>query len=126
MSGLSAKEETRALQEAFDEAGRASQALKRRALPGTNVESRTNYLVAALEKNIDTLSLRARILQRLKPEQAVGTLETSIPPIVPSLSCGQAWTWDVESYYQALASLTSRGGSKREIAAGKRVDFVSL
>jgi len=125
-SGLSAKEEVKALQDAFDKAGRASQAFKRRALPETNVESRTNYLAAALENNIDTLSLRARILQRLKPEPAIKTLETSIPPIVPSLSCGQAWTWDVEAYYQALTTLANRGFSKREIAAGKRLDFVSL
>ncbi len=92
------------------------------------MDSRTNYLARGLQYDVDTASLRARILRLMLPlsrRKALKLLEQEPPVSPPPLTCSQAWRWSVDEFYGSLASVAKSSLTQRDIASGRRTALLS-
>lgn len=97
-----------ALEEAFQLASRAQNALRMAALPGSDVDSRSGYLALAYEAGLDSLSLKCRVVRELIPvnRSAAKRLFGDVPIPQPGpLTCADRLVFDLGSYYSLLAEV---------------------
>ncbi len=116
----------RLLEEAFSRAAEAQQPFKRRNAM-QNVSSNGGFLEHAFGQDLDALSLRARAVQAMLPLDAGKARElfSEIPPVdVPLVSCDDFLIFDVDRYYDALAAVTQRAFTPKEVHDGAQYQFL--
>lgn len=114
------------LEEAFSRAAEAQQPLKRRNAM-QSVSPNAGFLEHAYGQELDALSLRARAVQAMLPLDAGKARElfADIPPVdLPPVSCGEFLVFDVDRYYDALAAVTQRAFTPKEVRDGVQYQFL--
>jgi len=114
------------LEEAFRKSSEVQQKARRRLWTGA-VDSRGGYLSAAFDQQLDSLSLKCRVIKamlRLDVERA-RKLFLEIPRIrLPQLSCDQTLSYDVTEFYQTMSEIADKSFSSTEIQQGERLRFI--
>jgi hypothetical protein len=116
----------RLLEEAFSRAAEAQQAFKRRNAM-QSVSSNAGFLERAYGQELDALSLRARAVQAMLPLDPgkARKLFSDIPPVeLPLVPCGDFLVFDVDRYYDALAAVTQRAFTPKEVHDGAQYQFL--
>jgi hypothetical protein len=127
LDGLPAARRVSLIEQAFARAAEAQQPYKRRS--GLAAQSaNAGFLQHAFEQELDALSLRTRAVQVMLPLDAAKArrLFADISPIdLPLVSCEDYLVFDVDRYYDALASITQRAFSPKEIQDGAQFQFLA-
>lgn len=114
------------LEEAFRRSGEVQQKYRRKLWDGA-VDSRGGYLSAAFDQQIDSLSLRCRVVRvmlSLDAERA-RTLFSEIPTIkLDELSCKQSLAYDLTGFYETVFLVAAKSLSAEEIQQGERLRFI--
>lgn len=114
------------LEEAFRAATSAQHAVKRNALPGSAVETRTGYLSSAFTLNLDRLSLQCRAISALavvdRPRARRLFAEISGLKLEP-LSCEDALVYDVDVFYETAAKVLALTFTPLEIRRNLHMDL---
>jgi hypothetical protein len=116
----------RLVEEAFGRAAEVQQPFKRRSAM-VNLSANAGFLEHAFGQDIDALSLRARAVQAMLPLDAgkARQLFSDIPPLdLPLVSCDDFLVFDVDGYYDALAAVTQRAFTPKEIHDGAQYQFL--
>ena len=114
------------LEEAFRRSGEVQEKTRRKMWAGL-VDSRGGFLSAALDQQLDALSLRCRVVRamlNLDAERA-RKLFLEIPTIkAPALSCSQSLAYDMTDFYKTLGLIASKTFSAVEIEQGEKLRFI--
>lgn len=121
------EESRRILEEAFQLASGTQQPVKREAMPGSLVDTRSGYLSLAFARKLDTLSLQSRAVKAMLAldKQEARQLFVAIPkPKLPPLSCTDALSYDVSEFYSTLSNIARASFSKEEKRLDEHIRFV--
>ncbi len=116
----------RLLEEAFGRAAEAQQPFKRRSAM-VSLSANAGFLEHAFGQDLDALSLRVRAVQAMLPLDAAQArrLFSDIPPLdLPLVSCEDFLVFDVDRYYDALAEVTQRAFTSKEVHDGAAYQFL--
>lgn len=114
------------LEEAFRRSGEVQQKYRRKLWDGP-VDSRGGYLSAAFDQQIDSLSLRCRVVRAMLSLDAerARTLFSEIPAIkLDELSCKQSLAYDLAGFYETISLVAAKSFSAAEIQQGERLRFI--
>lgn len=117
------------IEEAFRLASGARQPIKRKALPGGLVDSRSGYLALAFDLNLDALSLQCRAVRAMltvDKQKARELFKEISNPKLPPLSCDEALVYDVSDFYDTLNKIALTTFSQEEIGRDEDVRFVGI
>lgn len=115
------------LEDAFRLAGRAQQPIRRAALTGTRVDTRSGYLSSAFNLKLDTLSLQCRAVKAMSsvdPEKARELFGQIPKPRLEPLDCKDALVYDVSDFYETLTDVVRATFKPQETLRGEHISFV--
>ncbi|HSE16179.1 MAG TPA: hypothetical protein VLB46_03955 [Pyrinomonadaceae bacterium] len=114
------------LEEAFRRSGEVQEMTRRKIWTGP-VDSRSGFLSAAFDQQLDALSLRCRVVRAmlsLDPERA-RKLFLEVPTIkVKELSCSQNLAYDMTDFYKTLSMVAAKSFSAAEVEQGEKLRFI--
>jgi hypothetical protein len=114
------------IEEAFRIASEAKHPLKRTALPGSQVDTRTGYLASALQLNLDRLSLQCRSVKAMlavDKERARELFKEISPFKLPPLTCEDSLVYDSSVYYQTATAIAQTAFNEKEVRRGEPIYF---
>lgn len=116
------------LEEVFTTATTAQETLRRRALPGTEVDTRSGYFASAFAIGMDAMTLRLRAvalmlaLDARKAREMFAELPSTVE--LPPLTCKDSLVYDVVYFYDVLGRVAAQSFSAEEKAQGEDIRFV--
>lgn len=125
--GLAVKRRKALLEEAFTLAYNARYPMRRKALPGSNVDTRPGYASRAFDLELDALSLQCRAVRAMLEidKQRAREMFRVIPTLkFPRLTCGDALVYEVSTFYETLAAVANSTFSAEEAGRYEHVSFV--
>lgn len=129
VSYLTPKKRQALLDDAYNLAGAAQSTMRREAFPGSSVDTRSGYLDIAYAQGLDTLSLRAKVVQamvavnRTHAADMLGQLAASLE--VPRVGCSQLLTYNVDEYYRALEAVLRQALSAEHLTEERRLRLLT-
>jgi hypothetical protein len=116
------------LKRSFELAESAEQPVKRTALPGSAVDTRSGYLDSAYSMNLDTLSLQSRVVNNmLTLDRTVARdlfNEIRLPKLTP-LPCEEPLAYDLSPFYESLANVFRSGFAIQERREGRDIALLT-
>ena len=115
------------VEEAFRLASDAKYKIKRSALPGSIVDTRSGYLARAFELNLDALSLQTGAVKAMLPldKSRARQLFNEIPQVqIPPLTCEEALIYSPDEYYDTLKEVAGKTFSGEERERGEQIFFI--
>ena len=109
---------------AFELAESAQEPVKRVALSGSLVDTRSGSLATAYGLNLDRLTLESRIIDlmlQLDSAKARALLERITLPTIATLDCEQPLAYDFTKFYEAVGHIESRAFTRKEKLEGHDV-----
>lgn len=117
------------LVEAFDCAGGSTFVVKKTQFTGTSADTPSAYLAQAYDLNLDTISLRCRIVDAMSKidQKRARELFTGIDVrsrLQPATPCNEFLVSDVRTYYDTFRDLAKSAFSTKEIEGGYKAQFI--
>lgn len=114
------------LVDAFYTAAKAKQPLKRAALPGSIVDSRSGYRANAFRLGLDALSLQSRAIKALLPlnKQKARQLFEEIKLKLDPLNCEDTLAYNVDAFFDTTLVLVQTAFPSEEIRRGEHIYFI--
>ena len=117
------------LAEAFDYAGGSAFVVKKTQFTGTSADTPSGYLAQAYGLNLDTLSLRCRVVDAMSKidQKRARELFSEIEiksRLQSTTSCNEFLVSDVRAYYDTFTDLVKNAFSTKEIEGGYKTQFI--
>jgi hypothetical protein len=109
------------LEEAFRRAAESQEPYRRRA-GITKVAGSAGFLNRAFDQDLDTLTLRLRVVEAMLPldKAKARDLFLQIPPVqLPKLKCSDFLVYDVSRFYEVLGRMAREGFTAKQIEEGE-------
>jgi len=116
------------LEEVFTTAATAQEPLRRRALPGTEVDTRSGYFASAFALGMDAMTLRLRAvalmlaLDARKAREMFAEMPSKLE--LSPLNCKDSLVYDVVYFYDVLGKVAAQSFNAEEKAQGEDIRFV--
>jgi hypothetical protein len=115
------------LEEAFRTAANAQQKIKKRALSGSAIDTRSGYLAMAFALGLDALSLQCRAVKAMMAvdKRRAKDLFKEIPSLkLKPLTCVDPLIYDVAGFYEIMNLLAQGSFDAKEIRKNENVNFI--
>lgn len=118
------------LEEAFTLTANVQNELREKAIPfpNTPADTRAGYRSLAFALNLDSLSLRSRIIDEMLSinQSAALRMFNEIPPKLPfkARSCSAKTEYDVSDFYRLLEKTARTVYDEKQVQQGERVQFI--
>jgi hypothetical protein len=115
------------LKKAFDAAALAQQPIERKALVGSDTDTRSGFLAIAFQLDLDRLSLESRAVNevsRLDPARALIMFEEMRLPTLSPLGCEESLAYDPSVYYRTLENVARNSFTSKQRANGRRLAWL--
>ncbi len=114
------------IEQAFEMAARAHEAVPRVAVAGANVDTEAGMRAQGYALGLDTVSLQSRAvltILRLDAGRARRMMEDARRPALQPLACADALTYDVSRFYESLTAVLNQAFPAAERAKEEHVRF---